>query len=1167
MKYLRLNLSLLLLGFVAAASLHAQDTGQITGTVRDNTGAVIPGAEVTITSIAQGVGRKTTTNSDGDFLVAGLPQGTYDIAISAKGFKQSSTNGVVLRVAQKARADVALEVGELTSAITVEGEAVAQVETQSSEVSGSVTGRQISQLVLNGRDFTQLVTLVPGVSNQTGQDEGTVGVYGSVGMAINGGRTEYNNWEIDGGDDMDNGSNGTLNVYPSADAIAEVRVLTSNYGAQYGRNGSGTIETVTKSGGKDFHGDVYEFFRNDDLNARGFFQTTRPEYRKNDYGYTLGGPLYIPGVYNRNKDKTFFFWSEEWKQQLVPGQTFHSQEPSTGERTGNFSDVCPAAGSAVNKTAFPDCPVNPNTGAYFPSNTVTVAPAASILMNALIPPPNAGSGAQSFYNAAPATSSPWREELIRVDHNFNDNVRLFGRFVHDSWSTVVPNALWGNGTSFPTTQTNFVGPGVAAVAHLAVNASPTLLNETTFSYTTDHIFLTAIGPGAAPVPANFPMGSLYNNGFGGLLPTLQFTGGAAYNGGFNADSGYFPWNNANPTYTYRDQVTKIWGNHNFSFGAYAVLAEKNEENSPYLQGILTFNNSATLVTTGNAFADFLLGRISTYNQTNDKIKYYNRYKIVEPYFQDDWHISRKLTLNLGLRVSLFGTYREKYQRAYNFQPSAYTSASAPQIDVSGAITGQAGALVPGVGNEFDGQVQCGVGSIPAGCMKGHLFNPAPRIGFAYDPFGNGKWAFRGGYGIFYEHSNGNEGNTESLEGSGPLVQASTQYNIIGYQKVGGGGLAFPIAPIASIPTQAIWPYMQQWHLDVQHEFVQNIVMQVSYVGSKGTHLALQSDLNQVVPTPTSANPFSPGQPLTSANCSSGLVNGAAPTGQAAINFNIACGASPNQYRPYYGLGGIQSLQYMANSNYNAMQVAIRRTIGRLQASVAYTWSHSLDDSSDRGDNGFVNSYNLAQTYASSNFDQRQLLNISYVYDLPFFSQPGLTHKILGGWQISGITTYQTGTPFTVINGVFGNNSGVGNTKAGQGSYPDIVGNPYATPSATNIAGITGPLLFNPGAFVAPTGLTFGNAGRNDLNNPGRTNFDMGLFKHFAITESRGFEFRAEAFNLFNHTQWNGINNTASCYAGTNNSAGDPSCIATAGFLHPSGAHNPRIMQLALKFLF
>ncbi len=1150
-----------------SAALYAQNTGQITGTVRDNTGAIIPGADVTITDVAQGTPYKTTTNASGEYLVAGLGAGRYNLDVTAKGFKKYAVHGIVLVVGQKARADANLDVGEITTEVTVAGEGVAQVQTQSAEISGTVTNRQIVQMPLNNRNFTQLINLVPGVSNQTGQDEPEVGVYGSEAYSVNGGRTEYNNWEIDGGDMMDNGSNGTINVYPSIDAIQETEVLTSNYGAQYGRNSSGTIETVIRSGTKEFHGDVYEFFRNDDLNARGFFEQTRPEYRKNDWGYTLGGPLYIPHLFNQNKDKTFFFWSEEWRRNLVPGETFNSQEPSVQERGGNFSDVCPGAGtvvSAASKTAFPNCPVNPSTGGYFPNNTVPISPAAQIMLNNMIPAPNTGSGAQSFYDAAPATEEKWREELIRVDHNFTDNWRIFAHYIHDSWSTVVPNALWGNGTSFPTVNTDFVGPGTSAVFHLATNASPTLLNEFTWSYTADHIFLTAVGPAATPPPANFPMGSLYNNGFGGLLPALSIQGNSVYGGGFSADSGYFPWNNANPTYTYRDQVTKIYGNHNMYFGFYAVAAEKNEENSPYLQGILTFSATDTAVTTGNAFADFLLGRVASYSQTNSKLKYYNRYKIVEPYFQDDWHVTRKLTLNLGLRISGFGTYREKYLQAYNWEPGAYSLSNAPQIDVSGAITGQAGALVPGVGNAFDGQVQCGANGLPAGCLKGHIFNPAPRFGFAYDPFGTGKWAIRGGYGIFYEHTNGNEGNTESLEGSAPLVQGSTQYNVVGYENIGKGGLQFPLNTTA-IPTSAVWPYVQQWNFGVQHEFWKNTVANIAYVGSKGSHLTLQSDYNQVLPTPSSENPFLAGQPITQAICNSLTVNGAPVTGSALTNLNIACTSNATPYRPYYGLNNITQLIDMANSEYNAMQISIRRTTGRLQTSLAYTWSHSLDDSSDRYDGNFVDSYNFALNHASSNFDQRQLLAISYSYDLPFFIKEGMANKLFGGWSLNGITTFQTGTPVNVTNGVFGDNAGVGNG-VGTGSYPNIVGNPYAAPPITNAAGIPGPLLYNPNAFAEPTGLTFGDTGRNVLNNPAHTNFDMGLYKTFHITESRYFLFRAEAFNVFNHTQWSGINASITCYGGPNNSAGDASCL-DSNFLHPSGAHNPRIMQLALKFYF
>jgi len=1148
--------TLLVLVCLAGSAL-AQNSGSITGTVRDATGALVPGAQVIVSDSTKGISLKTTTNSEGDYLVAGLPTGTFDLTIIASGFRKFEATGIVLQVSQKARVNAALQLGPVTSEITVQGSGVAQVETQSSELSGVVTGKEISQIVLNGRNFTQLVTLVPGVSNQTGQDEGVVGVAGSVAMSINGGRTEYNNWEMDGGDTMDNGSNGTLNVYPNIDAIAEVRVLTSNYGAQYGRNSSGTIETVTKSGTKDFHGDLFEFLRNDDFNARNFFQSTVPEYKKNDFGFTVGGPVYIPGVYNRNKDKTFFFYSEEWRREIIPGGTFNQQVPSAAERQGNFSDVCPAAGSVVNTSGFPDCPVNPKTGVYFPNNTVPVDPNAQDLL-ALLP---AANQPNNYYNAAPALPTHWREELFKVDENFSEKLRMFVRFTHDSWSQIQPTPTWGNGASFPTVQTNFVGPGVSMVANLTANVSPTLLNEFMFSYTTDHIFLNAVGP--VQRPASMTLTGLYNNGFGGLMPAVSVTGGIGYDtGGFSLDTGYFPWNNANPTYTYKDQMSKIVGDHNLSFGIYFVAAQKNEQNSPYIQGILNFDNTSP-VTTGNAFADFLTGQIQSFNQTNVKTKYYNRYKILEPYIQDDWHVSKKLTLNLGVRISLFGTYREKLMQAYNFDPAVYSLADAPKIDISGSVTGQAGAIIPGTGNPYTGLVQCGVGGVPAGCMKGHLFNPAPRAGFAYDPFGDGKTAIRGGYGIFFEHTNGNEGNTESLEGSPPLVLNSTQYDVVGYTNIGGGGVAFPLG-VNSIPRQAIWPYVQQWNLNVQRELMTGTVMTVAYVGSKGSHLSLQRDLNQLVPITQAQNPYRPGQAMTQADCDNGTVNGVAPTGQAAIQFNVACGSSPDPYRPYQGYGDITSLEPQANSSYNALQVAVHRHVGRLNFDLAYTYSHSLDDSSDRYDGNFVDSYNLGLTRASSNFDQRHILNLGYVYDLPFFTKSGFAHTLLGGWEISGLTTFQTGVPFSLYDGLF--NAGVGNG-TGAGSYLDIVGNPNAIPNVPGVQGVVGPLLFNPAAFAAPQGLTFGSSGRNALSNPSRTNFDMGLFKRFEIRESKSFEFRAEAFNVFNHTQWTGVNSGTTCFGATDFNTGDASCLANNNFLRPGGAHNPRILQLGLKFLF
>lgn len=339
-----MKFSLLAILLVACVESYAQGTGLLTGTVRDKTGAVITGATVVISDTSRGFHRSTWTNVEGSFVLAGLPADSYDISIAAQGFDKYQNHGVVLHSAQRRRIDIILQVAQTATEIVVPAKAITQVETESSELAGTITGKEITQLELNGRNFTQLITLVPGVSNQTGQDEALVGVYGNVNYSINGGRVEYNNWEFDGGDSLDNGSNSTLNVYPSIEAISEVRVLTSNYGAQYGRNGSGTVEVETKSGTSTFHGDIYEFLRNDMFNARNYFDVPsqhKPTYKKNDFGYTLGGPIYIPRFYDIHKDRTYFFWSQEWRRENIPGSPFDVQVPSNAERMGNFEDVCP----------------------------------------------------------------------------------------------------------------------------------------------------------------------------------------------------------------------------------------------------------------------------------------------------------------------------------------------------------------------------------------------------------------------------------------------------------------------------------------------------------------------------------------------------------------------------------------------------------------------------------------------------------------------------------------------------------------------------------------------------------------------------------------------------------------------------------------------------------
>jgi hypothetical protein len=1317
--------------------------GTIEGSVTDQTGAVLVGSTVKL-SLGTKVVATVAADEKGSYSFKGLDPGSYTVTVTQTGFKDFVAANINLSAGLQLPLDASLEPASAVTEIKVEGQAVSTVETQSADVSGTITQKEVTSLGLNGRNFTQLIALTPGVSNQTGQDEAKVGVVGSVKYSVNGGRVEYNTFEVDGSDVLNAGLNGaesTLVVYPSLDAIQEVKVLTSNYGAMYGRTASGTVMVTTKTGGAQWHGDGYEFLRNEFFNARNYFdQTTKaPKYRRNDFGVTIGGPI--------KKDKTFVFWSEEFRFENSPSDAhpnFNHGVPSLAERNGDFSDVCPVPGSDPTapspgeflRSKWPDCPAQLTSGAIgyeseFPQNNIFFAAsgygesrtATSLLSTNLIPLPNSSTGCNSTigscYDAVISEPTSWREELGRLDHNLTSKLTLSLHGIYDHWSTTVPVPQWplnNNANSFPTVQNKFVGPGVSLVAHLTDTISPKLLNEVEFSFTNSHITLRNVnGPGGAnfqrpasldmpggpclPVVTVFatvsdcPMGAIFNNGFGGKVPGVIVGGNNQEygGGGFTVDPSYEPWEHTNPTYSVRDNFSMSLGKHTLQMGIQAIFAQRSELNgatgaaSGDVQGLLTFSNvNGGLANTGNAFANLLyyasqfnglLQGIQSYTQDSTQQRYYNRYRIGEPYVQDDWKITSRLTLNLGVRFSLFGLWNEKYHHGYNWTPSAYDPSLAAQVSVDPS-TGRLLSVPDGMPipinlaspdpRILNGIVQCGVNGVPDGCMSGKVFNPAPRIGVAWDPKGDGKTSIRAGYGIFFEHGTGEEANTGSLEANAPLVLSMTQHTPINYGCIGasaygtdplcastvpGGAGAYPLN-VTSIPTKTIWPYAQQWSLSAQRQIGASLLATVAYVGSKGTHLSVERQLNQLKPVPTGTNPFGPHEPiipqvpgLSAGQAGAGdctnysgygpgisptffLLNGAViPTSDPAYyNLVAACsGANSiifnptpdvNTLRPYPGLGQIFSLQDVADSNYHALQTTLRRTKGPITAGVSYTFSHSIDDSSDRSDATFVNSYDLRSNKASSNFDERHLLNVSYIFSLPDLSKklqewtsgisgqaagdgldtpmpsaPSRLLRLLGdGWQISGITVFQSGTPFSVINqagaGVSAlDNAGVANG-VGAGSYPDLNPNPGAPPDERFNTKSFGPLLGNPNLFVAPRGLTFGDTGRNYLNNPHRTNFDMTLLKHFAIREGNVLEFRAEAFNLFNHTQFRLYNsdlgntgsNEISCYAGPNYTAGfqgpvvngvvtGSDCVTGSSFLHPVDAHRPRTIQFGLKYSF
>jgi hypothetical protein len=1279
-----------------------QKPASLTGTVQDPQQAVVVGATATLTD-GKGVSKTATSDERGEYSFDGLAEGTYTLVVAAAGFQDSKLEGIILSAGQKLRMDVTLEPAKVVTQTTVEGQAGAQVETEQSQIAGNITQKELVKIGLNGRNFTQLIALAPGVSNQTGQDEAKVGVQGSVKYSVNGGRVEYNNFDVDGQDVLNagvNGSQSTLIVYPSLDALAEVQVLTSNYGAQYGKTASGTILSSVKSGGSEFHGDVYYFNRNEIFNARNFFDQTRraPLYRKNDVGYTLGGPLYIPGLYPKEKSKTLFFWSEEWRIEEDPtGYTFNKAVPTLAERSGDFRDVCPAISQSnpkpFNRQQFPDCPGTAGTHTLrgilswvnFPNNQIPISSIGQAILNTnLIPLANAPRGCNApVYKGtemAPgdrcfdATISPdtnWREDLFRIDHDFTTNNHLNFRFIHDAWDTTVPLAQWSYLTnSYPTVPNDFNGPGTAAIVRFTQTLSTTLLNQLAFGYTTAHISLSNIpgygGASSVRTPDFDPMGFFFNNGFGGKIPSIAAAGNnASYGGtGFFVDTSYTPWKFSNPTYTIREDMSKVWGKHTLQFGALFIIAQRNQINPPVgsitgdQQGIVGFSNINNVNGTGNSFADLELGWLRSFTQDSAQAKYYQRYKITEPYLQDDWKITRRLTLNLGLRLSLFGNWNEKYRNIYNWVPSAYdaTLAATARVETfhGELIDNATNTIIPINLSDPDprlvnGLVRCGTHGLPSSCINSHIFNPEPRIGFAWDPFGKGKTSIRGGYGVFFEHGTGQESNTGSLEGSAPVVEGMRQDYPGNYTDIGAppflgavgstAGAAFPLN-VTSIQAKTPFPYVQQWSFGVQQELPGHFISSVSYVGSKGTHLTAELQLNQLHPVPASLNPFLKHQPITADTCleplnpadplsegfdgrffhENGVVIG--PGDPAYSNLLIACQGSSNLFsfplsnslRTFAPtLGDIYSLQNIANSNYHALQTTLRKVQGPLTLSLSYSYSHSIDDSSDRTDATFVNSFDIQANRSDSNFDQRHLIALSYIYQLPLnrwfksafqwadddstneltrgskaAAKPDTTssngrHKFLEGWELSGVIVHQSGTPFTIINNASPNgvsttdNAGVAND-IGVGSYVDVIGNPHTNVPKGNIAGTVGPLMGNPSAFAAPRGLTFGDAGRNSFNNPARTNFDTALLKTFRLTESRSLEFRFETFNTFNHTQFRiynpdrgNVNNTISCYGGPDNAAGfvgaGTNCLAGSSFLHPVDAHRPRTVQLGLKFLF
>ena len=1127
---------------------NADRPGTLTGTVTDPNGAVVVGASVT-TRNAAGVSFTTTTDGSGRFSFPEL-RGSQLVVVTQPGFKVSRNEGVAIDPGQTLDLPITLELESSQTSVEVTADQIAHIETDNGVLSNTLDKKEIESFPVNGRNVIAFIALAPGVSNQTGQDEIKVGVVGSAKFAVNGGRTEYNSFQVDGNDVLNTdiaASHGhsTLMVYPSLDAVNEVKVLTSNYGAEYGRSASGTTLFNLKSGQAKVHGSAYEYIRNEFFNARNYFDQTNksPLYRRNDFGGTFGGPLSIPHFFNSKGDKSFIFISEEFRKERSP-QQFNQGVPSDAERGynqvtntyapfGDFSDVCPPAGaSSVNIGKYPDCPTQQITSPY-PNNLVPIsATAAAFLQTGLIPHANATTGCissdNSCYVATVSPATDYREDLVRLDQALPLKSQLSISAVHDHWQTVVAVPQWANYiNSFPTVQNNFLGPGLSAIAHVTTLLSAKTLNDFSYGINLQRIQLTNIpGPGAnlsLSTLNGVPLGTIFSNN-GDKLPSLIFSGNdPAYGStGFNVDTDFDPWHHTLYTQSIRDSVSQLWSKHTLLVGIQAIHAHRTEEsavnggNTGDVQGTLIFNNQLT-VATRNSFADFLTGGngVQSYQQDNDQYTYQVHYWTIEPYVQDDWKVTPRLTLNLGFRLSLYKNWEPENVHLFNWDEGAFNSSLLANNGIT--IFPLQGFLQYGDNQQdnnfnpvplnqaaypllYNGLVECGTTTVPNSCQTSHLVNPAPRLGFAWSPTADGRYSIRGGYGVFFEHGTGSEANAGSLVSNPPYVLSMQQSNPGGYAQIGNPtGLpqpgtylppAFPLN-LTSIPSKTVWPYVQQWSFGAEAQLPSDTFASISYVGSKGTHLVEQWQANQLAPVSDSNNPFPAGSPIdTNGTCffadppsaatassfvsiyGTPLYYSQNPTAYTALY--AACNGSPapynasgtpagqaitfdaNSLRPWQGIGRVQRIDNVASSIYHSLQMTVRRNRGPLDVVASYTYSHAIDSASDRFESNFINKYNLAANRASSDFDQRDLFNLSYVYHLPLlkferdvyaavnctdtidetdsncptgarkhYTDPSkLILLALNNWSLAGITVVQTGTPFSVVN-----------NRATLGSYP------------------------------------------------------------------------------------------------------------------------------------
>jgi hypothetical protein len=1141
------------------------------GRVVDQQGAAVPNAKVTATEPAKKLTVSTNTTGDGDFSIAGLLPGNYNVTVEVPGFKKLTRPGVALDASDKvALGDLAVEVGAVTESIEVSATA-ALLQTESVERGSAVTGKQMENIEVNGRSPLDLAKLIPGVQFTTGITY-AVGnaANGANDFTANGTRPSQNQVTINGIGDVDTGNNGGMNVSVSNDSIAEFKILTGTYQAEYGRSAGAQIQLVTKSGTDQFHGGGYLYHRNEGLNANTFLNNARPAFglpvtakplfRYNDPGYYIGGPIYIPRIEERTREKAFFFWSQEWQEQLVPNTAHNVTVPTALERVGNFSQSQLSNHNPVTiydpitRTPFAGNTI-PVSRIYLPGQALlNILPAANqpLAANSNLP-----SGANYNYQSQLAGAQPRREDLLRLDYNLTTNVRVFGHYINDIQNTVVPYGSFVLGLNVPIAPIADPIPGRSLAAGATYVINPTMTNEFNWGYTknTINIFATTQGLsqsalGSNPLPVLYP-GAVQNN----YLPQVNF-GGSSVGTSPSFGSGDAPFINYNTTFDFTDGFTKVWGKHTIKAGIYMQRSRKNQTSFGSFNGSYNFGDTGGLtganpLDTGDSYANALLGVYQSFNQAQNHINGQYRYWNIEQYVQDTWKVTPRLTLDYGMRGSWYQPQYDASLQASTFvladwnpkqAPRLYIPAINPATGVRNAYdavnnaflpANDIGLLIPGSGNFTDGICQAG------GCVNKYLTKNrgpqwGPRFGVAWDVTGRQNVVIRTGGGIYYDRIQGNR-TFDTVTNPPEAFSVTEQYGFAS-QLSPSTALLSPPSAVEVDPTGKI-PTTYSYQFSVQTRLPWDMLLDTAYVGSQSRHQQDNRNLNwSPFGTTFSSSAVDP----TQAGLSAGR-----PLGTNVLPQNFEA--------QIYGYGNINLYESAATSNYNALQIQVqRRTAKGLFFGVSYTWSKAMGTALSGGtnDNSFVrpDQYNREANYAPTSFDRRHILAINYVYSTPRLEWGNrLTRLATDGWQISGVVLAQTGAPFTPSVSVQNSSNQIVTGSYTEGARPAVVKgcNPYT--GSGNWTSYINPACFLP-ASVGSTGL---ESGINYLYAPGGVNFDMALQKEFAVVRDGKlhFQFRVDAFNVFNHTIFTGVNSGLSFLSYPANSAGTitgtPSLTSTA----------------------